>query len=365
MSSLRYSHTQLEKFCCAAFEKLGFSAEEAAKITDVLILADLYGIESHGTQRLIRYYKAIMCNSINVKAKPEIVFETPISAVIDGNAGMGQIISDFSMKLAIEKAKKSGVGIVTVRNSNHFGIAGYYAKMACDEGFFGMATTNSESIMVHTYSKQPILGSNPIAVSMPAEPYPFLFDAATTVVPRGKLEVYNKKEKELYDSWAVDETGKVCRNAQHVLDCIISKSGGGILPLGGASEETGSHKGYGYAMLCEILSAILSGGATSNHHVRATNQGAGSAHSFIAISLDLFGNPEEIKNNMSVFLEELRNAPKADGCDRIYTHGEKEIINYEDRIKNGFEVNINTIAELKEICNALGMDSSLYFNDQV
>lgn len=361
MSSVKYSSEKLEKFCCDAFEKMGFSAEEAAKITDVLILADLYGIESHGTQRLIRYYKAIMNNSIHVKAKPEIVFQTPISAVIDGNAGMGQLISEYAMKLALEKAEKCGVGIVTVRNSNHFGIAGYYAKMAADKGYLGMTTTNSESIMVHTYSKQPILGSNPIALAMPAEPYPFLFDAATTVVPRGKLEVYNKKEKELYDGWTVDENGRECKNAQHVLDCIIAKQGGGILPLGGATEETGSHKGYGYGMICEIFSAILSGGATSNHHVRKPNQGAGSAHSFIAISLDLFGDAEEIKKNMSVFLEELRNAPKADGCDRIYTHGEKEILNYNDRIKNGIEVNINTIKEMEEISRELGIDSSIYF----
>jgi len=360
MNSVKCEIKQLEKFCCDVFEKLGFSASDAAKITDVLILADLYGIESHGTQRLIRYYKAIMNNSINVKAKPEIVFETPVSAVIDGNAGMGQLISEYAMKLALKKAEKIGIGIVTVRNSNHFGIAGYYAKMAADRGYLGMTTTNSESIMVHTNSKQPILGSNPIALSMPAEPYPFLFDAATTVVPRGKLEVYNKKEKELFNGWAVDENGRECKDAQHVLDCIISKCGGGILPLGGSTEDSGSHKGYGYGMICEIFSAILSGGATSNHHVRQANKGAGSAHSFMAISLDLFGDAKEIKNNMSVFLEELRNAPKADGCDRIYTHGEKEIINYNDRIKNGVGVNINTIQEMKKISEKLGIDSSKY-----
>lgn len=356
MSSVKYEISTLENYCLEVFEKLGFSKADAKKITDVLILADLYGIESHGTQRLIRYYTQIMKNSIHVDAKPEVVFETPISAVIDGNSGMGQVISDFAMNLALEKAEKCGMGIVTVRNSNHFGIAGYYAKMAADRGYLGIATTNSESIMVHTNSRKAMLGSNPIAVSMPAEPYPFLFDAATTVVPRGKIEVYNKKEAELKSGWSVDETGRECTDAKHVLDCIIGKQGGGILPLGGATEESGSHKGYGYGMICEIFSAILSGGATSNHHVRRENQGAGSAHSFTAISLDLFGDAAEIKNNMSVFLEELRNAPKAEGCDRIYTHGEKEILNYKDRIKNGVEVNINTVKEMKEIANKLGID---------
>jgi LDH2 family malate/lactate/ureidoglycolate dehydrogenase len=153
MNSIRYTVPQLERFCRDAFEKFGFTSEEAAQITDVLLLADLYGVASHGMQRLVRYHRSIEKQCIRVDAKPEIVFETPVSAVIDGHAGMGQLISVFAMNKAIEKAKQVGMAFVTVRNSNHFGIAGYYAKMACDAGLIGISATNSQSIMVHTGSR--------------------------------------------------------------------------------------------------------------------------------------------------------------------------------------------------------------------
>ena len=167
-SYIRYTYPQLKKFCEDCFKKFGFSESEAEIITDVLLLSDLYGIESHGMQRLARYHKGIEKGLIKIDAKPEVVFETPVSAVIEGNDGMGQLISHKAMNIAIEKAKKSGMAIVTVRNSNHFGIAGYYAKMACDAGLLGMAFTNSEAIMVPTFGRLAMLGSNPIAVAMPA-----------------------------------------------------------------------------------------------------------------------------------------------------------------------------------------------------
>ena len=208
MSYINYSYPQLKTFCNDAFKAFGFTEAEAETITDVLLLSDLYGIESHGMQRLVRYHKGIEKGLIKVDAKPEIVYETPVSAVIDGHDGMGQLISVEAMKLAIEKAKTTGMAIVSVKNSNHFGIAGYYAKMACDAGLIGFAMTNSEAIMVPTYSRLAMLGSNPIAISMPAEPYPFFFDSSTTVVTRGKLEVYNKLSKPLPEGWALDENGK-------------------------------------------------------------------------------------------------------------------------------------------------------------
>lgn len=181
MGYVKWSHETLNHFCGDVFKAFGFTEEESNQIKDVLLTADLYGIESHGMQRMVRYHKGIEKGTIHPQAKPEIVFETPISAVIDGHNGMGQLISVYAMKKAIEKAKKTGVGIVTVRESNHFGIAGYYAKMACDEGLLGMACTNSEAIMVPTFGKKAMLGSNPIAVAMPADPYPFFFDCSTTV----------------------------------------------------------------------------------------------------------------------------------------------------------------------------------------
>ncbi|MBE6611206.1 MAG: Ldh family oxidoreductase [Ruminococcaceae bacterium] len=361
MKSITYSAAELEAFCRDAFIKFGFSREDAAQITDVLLLADLYGIRSHGTQRLVRYHKAIENGSVRVDAKPETVFETPVSAVIDGHAGMGQLISAHAMKLAIQKAKAVGMAFVTVKNSNHYGIAGYYAKMACDAGMMGICVTNSESIMVHTGSRQAILGSNPIAFAMPADPIPFWFDAATTVVPKGKLEVYNKAEKPLGDGWAVDETGRVCTDAGKVLHCIDGKLGaGGILPVGGFGETNGGHKGYGYSMICELLSSITSGGATSNHHVRAKGQGAGTCHAFIAIDPAIFGDPAEIRAHLSTFLQELRDADRADEATPIYSHGEKEMLAMEKHLREGIEVDISTVAEMVNICKYLGMDSERY-----
>lgn len=364
MDTIRFSCEKLEKFCHDAFVKFGFSEEEAKEITDVLILADLYGIKSHGTQRLVRYHKSIENDSIKVGAKPEIVFETPISAVIDGHDGMGQIISHFAMRLAIEKAKNSGMAFVSVRNSNHFGIAGYYTKMACDENLMAIVTTNSESIMVHTNSKQAILGSNPIAFAMPAKPYPFWFDASTAVVPKGRLEVYHKENKELEAMWAVDEAGKPSKNAEHVLECIDGKLGaGGILPVGGESESTGSHKGYGYSMMCELLCAITSGGATSNHHARKKGVGAGTCHSFIVINPEIFGDAKGMEIHLSAFLQELRDAKRVNPDVPIYTHGEKEALSMERIKKEGVDVNISTVAEMVHICNYLGMDSEIYLGD--
>ena len=213
---LHYSYEQLKTFCMDAFQEFGFNSEEAQIITDVLLLSDLYGIESHGMQRLVRYHKGIEKGMIKVEAKPEIVFETPVSAVIDAHDAMGQLVSHQAMNLAIEKAKKTGMAIVSVRNSNHFGIAGYYAKMACDQGLIGMAMTNSEAIMVPTFARMAMIGSNPIALAVPAEPYPFFFDASTTVVTRGKLEVYNKMEKPLPEGWALNKDGHPSPDAKDV-----------------------------------------------------------------------------------------------------------------------------------------------------
>ena len=207
-NSINYSYEQLKRFCTDAFVKFGFTNEESDIIVDVLLTSDMYGIESHGMQRLVRYHKGIEKGLIKIDAKPEIVFETPVSAVIEGHDGMGQLLGVKAMNIAIEKAKTTGMAVVTVRNSNHYGIAGYYAKMACREGLIGMSMTNSEAIMVPTFGRKAMLGSNPIAVAMPAEPYDFFFDSSTTVVTRGKLEIYNKLQKPLPEGWALDANGK-------------------------------------------------------------------------------------------------------------------------------------------------------------
>ena len=360
MGYVTWSFETLNRFCMDAFGAFGFSEEESGEITDVLLKADLYGIESHGMQRMVRYHKGIEKGTIHPEARPEVVFETPVSAVIDGHSGMGQLISIFAMKKAIEKAKTTGVGIVTVRESNHFGIAGYYAKMAADEGLLGMACTNSEAIMVPTFGRKAMLGSNPIAVAMPADPYPFFFDCSTTVVTRGKLEMYNKMGKPLPEGWALDKNGHPSTDAPDVLANIVAKNGGGIMPLGGSSEVSGSHKGYGYGMICELFSSIFSLGVTSDKCCTFPDR-TGICHGFMAVDPAVFGDPQAIRDHLSQYLEELRESPKADGQDRIYTHGEKEVFAEQERRKNGIPVNDNTMVELADLCGYLNLDFHKYF----
>ena len=358
-----WKYEQLNQLCNDAFQKFGFSADEAKTITDVLLLSDVYGIESHGMQRMYRYYKSIQKGMIDINAKGDVVFETPVSAVIDGHDGMGQVIGRKAMEMAIEKAKTTGIGMVVVRNSNHYGIAGYYAKLACDQGLIGLSCTNTNPIMVPTYGRTAMLGTNPIAVAMPAEPYPFFFDASTTVVTRGKLEVYNKAGKELHDGWALNKDGHPSNDAADVLGNISAHKGGGIMPLGGATEDTGSHKGYGWAMVCELFSSILSMGTTSDQ----TGKGGkgGICHGFMAINPGIFGDAEGIKAHLSAYLEALRNAPKADGQTRIYTHGEKEVAAKKRILEEGIPVNDNTMVEVYEMCQYLSMDFAKYFGSYV
>ena len=350
----------LERFCADVFAAFGFTAEESANISDVLLTADLYGIESHGMQRMVRYHKGIEKGQIHVDEKPEIVFETPISAVIDGHSAMGQLTSIFAMNKAIEKAKATGVGVVSVRESNHYGIAGYYAQMASKQGLIGFSCTNSEAIMVPTFGRKAMIGSNPIAVAVPADPYPFLFDSSTTVVTRGKLEMYNKMGKPLPQGWALDETGAPSDEAPRVLSNIVSKNGGGIMPLGGSSEVLGSHKGYGWGMVAELFSSILSLGVTSNECCTFTDK-TGICHGFAALDPAAFGDPDEIKKHFSEYLEALRESPRAEGAERIYTHGEKEVLAQADRRENGVPVNDGTMIELADLCNYLNLDFAVYF----
>ena len=358
---VKFSYEQLDRLCMDAFQKFGFNAKQAAIITDVLLTADMYGIQSHGMQRMVRYYKGIQKGTMKVDAKPEIVFETPVSAVVEGHDGMGQLNGHFAMELAIAKAKKAGVGIVSVRNSNHYGIAGYYAKMAAKEGMLGFSCTNSEAIMVPTFGRQAMIGSNPQAWCVPARPYDFLFDASTTVVTRGKLEMYNKLDQPLPDGWALDAQGEPTNDAAMVLDNIVHKNGGGIMPLGGNTETLGSHKGYGNGMVAEIFSSILSMGTTSESTMQ--NGKSGICHGFMAINLNAFGDGEAISQHLSEYLQKLRDSAKADGHDKIYTHGEKEILAMADRKANGIPVIDKTMTEVKDLCDYLDLDFADYFGE--
>lgn len=351
---MRLKFDELRVFCEQVFSAFGFSDADSRTVTDVLLAADLAGITSHGVQRLVRYHKEINeFGYVDMKSTPEVVTETPVSAVVDAHNGMGQVVSVKAMEIAIRKAKTAGVGMVPVRNSNHFGIAGYYARMAVERGLIGVAMTNSEAIMVPTFGKRAMIGTNPIAFAVPAEPIPFVFDAATTVVPRGKLEVYAKKDGEIPNGWAVDENGRPCTDAVRVLKNIIGKSGGGILPLGGAGEVTAGYKGYGFGMVCEIMTAILSGGTTSEKVYR-TPSGSGIAHFFMAIDPALFGDAREQSRRLSAFMAALRESSRADGAERIYVHGEKEEIARREVTERGVPVQAKTWEEMCEIASLTG-----------
>lgn len=357
MSYFRIKEQELREFTHESFKKVGFSDEESKIITDVILLSDLCGVESHGVQRFRMYHDNIKSGMVKTNKKGRIIFETPVSATIDAEFGMGQLVAHKAMKIAIEKAKVSGIGMVTVKNSNHYGIAGYYAMMASNEGFLGLSFTNSGAIMVPTNGRVPMLGTNPIACAMPADPIDFLFDASTTVVTHGKLEVYRKLGKELPQGWAVDEKGKETRDPGLVLDNLRDGKGGGILPLGGSEEGLGGHKGYGYGMITEIFSSILSLGMTSNYCLKDGVDGC--SHGFMAIDPGIFGDREEIKSHFSDFLKLIRESSQAEGCDRIYTHGEKEVMAMEDRLEKGILVNEATLREIEEVAQAIKLDMKL------
>ncbi|MDO4521983.1 MAG: Ldh family oxidoreductase [Eubacteriales bacterium] len=347
------------RYCEDIFEKHGFTKTECQRIVDVVLTADLYGIESHGIQRMIRYHDSIVKKLVNPKAKPEIVHETKLSAVIDGAQTMGQTTATMAMEMAIQKAKEHGFGAVNVRNCNHYGIAGYYAKMAAKEDLMGGSSTNTEAIAIPTFGKQAMLGTSPLALAMPADPYDFLFDVATTVVPRGKIEVYNKRGSALVDGWAADENGNSCKDAQHVLDNINAKNFGGIFPIGGSAIETGSHKGYGLGIIAEIFTGILAGGHTSPH---VMNGGMGdTSFGFFALDYGLFGDKKTIRENMSTLLQELRDSAKADGQTRIYTHGEKEAESEKIKLVQGIPASEKTVEELRMIGAYVGLKFEDYF----
>ncbi|AEE91939.1 Malate dehydrogenase [Tepidanaerobacter acetatoxydans Re1] len=349
MVEKRYNYESLKELSLMIFQKLGYSNEDSSCITDVLLTADLFGIESHGLQRLWLYQYGLDTGRINLNAKPRVIKETKLSAVIDADDAIGHPTSVKAMSMSMDKAKTFGVGIVVVKNSTHFGIAGYYSQMAAKEGLLGITMTNTEALVVPTYGKRAMLGTNPIAISMPAKPYPFLLDMSTSVVPRGKLEVHIKREQPIPLGWGVNEEGEVSDNPNEVNECISKKICGGILPLGGAGETFGGHKGYGLALAVEIFTAILSGGYTSDL-VRKRQNVEKCCHAFIAIDYGIFGDKKYIEKYLSEFLQKLRDSEKAKGASRVYTHGEKEILNSVDRMKNGIIINEKTLKEIKDIC---------------
>ncbi len=363
-SEIRVDHETLKNFCIRVFNKLGVSEEDSRITADVLVTADLRGIESHGVARVRRYVDGIRNGVMVVNPVTKVVVETPVTATIDAGGGLGQPVSYRAMETAIKKAKQSGAGFVTVRNSNHYGIAGYYAMMALKEDCIGMSMTNAEMLVVPTFGRDAVLGTNPIAVAAPAgKEKPYVLDMATSTVPRGKVEVYDRQGKTLPPGWATDQQGVGTDNARLVLDNIKNRTGGGLLPLGGEGELHSGHKGYALALWVEVFSAILSGAAFANLIYPMSKEGkplpSNTGHFFGVWRVDAFRPLDEFKAAMDQLQQIMKNLPKAEGQKRIYIPGEKAYEKMALYSKNGIPLNPKVAIDLKAIAGEVGVKYDL------
>ncbi len=354
----------LKAYCTKVFQRLDVPAEDARMVADNLVSADERGISSHGVARLRRYVKGLQGGVMLARPEVRIVHETPATALIDGGDGLGQPVSRRAMELAIEKAGKVGAGFVTVRNSNHYGIAGYYAMMALKHDMIGFSMTNAAVLVVPTFGRDAMLGTNPISVAAPAgEERPFVLDMATSTVPRGKLEVYDRMEKPLPLGWATDEKGEPTIDGTQVLDNFAKLAGGGLLPLGGAGELLGGHKGYGLALMVDILSGVLPGAGYANNIYLKDKDGraqpANVGHFFGALRVDGFRPVDEFKATMDDLIRRLTATPKAVDRERIYIHGEKEYEIADDRRRNGVILHPKVVADLKAMAEEFGVGFDL------
>lgn len=363
-AGIRVMPDALRSFCAKIFAELGVPLEDAEIVADNLVAADLRGISSHGVARLQRYVKGIKDGVMLARPEIKVVHETPATALIDGGDGLGQPVSKRAMQMAIDKAAQFGAGFVTVRNSNHYGIAAYYSMMALDHDMIGFSMTNAAVLVVPTFGRDSMLGTNPISVAAPAgKERPFVLDMATSTVPRGKLEVYNRMEKPLPLGWATDETGEPTADAAQVLDNFLKLAGGGLLPLGGAGELFGGHKGYGLALMVDILSGVLPGAGYANNIYLKDENGkpkpANVGHFFGALRVDGFRPVDEFKATMDDIMGRLKSTPKAVGQDRIFIHGEKEYEMMDARQVTGVILHPKVEADLKAMAQEFGVAYNL------
>lgn len=356
---VRVDFATLEKFMAAVFKGLGVPPKEAAVCARVLIAADMRGIDSHGINRLkLIYYDRIRAGIINPVTRIEVVREGPATAVIDGHNGLGQVIACHAMHLAIAKAKKYGLGMVAVRNSNHYGIAGYYPLMAVEKGMIGLTGTNARPSIAPTFGVENMLGTNPLTFAMPTdEPFPFLLDCATSVTQRGKIEVYAKANKNLPPGWVIDAHGHSLTDSKRILKDLVAGTAA-LTPLGGIGEETAGYKGYGYATVVEILSAALQQGSYMKMLLgfkdgRKTPYHLG--HFFMAINIAAFTKVADFKKTAGDILRALRTSKKVPGADRIYTAGEKEYLVWQERKKKGVPLNVELQKEIRQMIAELGL----------
>ncbi|NPV74860.1 MAG: Ldh family oxidoreductase [Anaerolineae bacterium] len=318
----------LKSFIQDVFIGVGVPEEDAKISAEILIASDLRGVESHGIGRLKMYYDRIKSGQHLPVTNFEIVRQSPTTATVDGHHGVGMVIGHRAMTLAIEKARQYGMGAVAVRNSTHFGIDGYYPLMAVRAGMIGMSFTNARPSIAPTFGVQPMLGTNPIAFGCPTdEDCPFLYDAATSITQRGKIETLTRKELPTPPGWVIGQDGAFLTDSPAIL-LDLTRDAAALLPLGGAGEELGGHKGYGLATIVEILSASLQGGAFLQMLTGFDSAGQKAhfrvGHFFMAIHIESFIPLEEFKATTGSILRELRASRKAPGQERIYTAGEKE-----------------------------------------
>lgn len=344
-----FTYKQLFEFTKTVLEKIGCSTTDADTAAKVLVCADLRGIDSHGVARLSGYVRLWESKRINAAPSIKILHETPSTAVVDGDSGLGLVVAPFSMQIAIEKAKKVGTGWVSVQNSNHFGIAGYHAMMALQHDMIGMAFTNASPLVAPTFSVERLLGTNPICVVVPAgdEP-PFVADMATTTAANGKLEILQRKGGVAPTGWIQNKVGKTSTDPHEL------KAGGALLPLGG-DRDHGSHKGYALGAIVDIFSAVLSG---ANYGpwvppfpayvpMPVEQPGKGIGHFFGAMRIDAFRPAEEFKKDMDKWIRRFRSAKTIEGQAKVLIPGDPEREMEKLRMETGIPVMKPVVEDLK------------------
>jgi LDH2 family malate/lactate/ureidoglycolate dehydrogenase len=353
-----YTYQQLYTFTNAIFLHMGCSEADAALATTTLLSADMRGIDSHGVARLVGYIRLWEAGRINPKPNIRIVHETPSTAVVDGDAGLGLVVAPFAMQVAIDKAKVAGTGWVSVKNSNHFGIAGQHAMMALEHDMTGIAMTNASALVAPTFSTERMLGTNPIAVAIPAgEEPPFVADFATTTAANGKLEILQRKNADTPLGWVQDKEGN------ETTDANILKKGGALLPLG-SDREHGSHKGYALGSIVDIFSAVLSGASygpwappfPAYVPMPPDMPGQGLGHFFGAMRVDAFRPADEFKQHMDQWIRRFRAATPAAGHERVLIPGDPEREMETERNRNGIPVVESVETELRTLGEKFGID---------
>ena len=349
----------MEQFMVDTFVGIGVPEEDAEICADVLITSDKRGIDSHGTGRLKTiYYDRIVRDKIQEPAtRLEIVSDRKATAVVDGHHGMGMVIAKRCMEMAIEKAREYGIGYVVARNSTHYGFAAYYPLMAAKADMIGFTTTNARPSIAPTFSVENMLGTNPLVFAVPTdEAFPFTNDYATSITQRGKIEEYARADKPLPEGWVIGHDGKTKTNPHEVLEDLV-KGRAALSPLGGIGEETAGYKGYGFAAVSELLSSALQQGAFLKQLSGFDENGNKShyclGHSFMAVNVEFYTDPEKFKKTTGDIMRALRAARKAPGAERIYTCGEKEHLAWQDRKDKGVPVNFALQKQLLTIRDEL------------